>query len=216
MSVPRAWRYYDSTMLRGEAIVPDIVMLSGSPAAPSRSEHLLCVAETMMSALGYGIQRIDIRRLPAAALLQCDREHPIVRSALDAVAAARGVVVATPLYNAAYSGVLKLFLDLLPRAAFSGKPVLPVATGGSLAHLLALDYALKPVLAALGARLVLDNVFAAERDVARTDAGYEVTDALEQRLSAAVQSLARAVDDTTMLARMRVCVGVAAACAANV
>lgn len=193
----------------------DIVMLSGSPAAPSRSEHLLCVAETMMGAFGYGVQRIDIRRLPAAALVQCDREHPVVRAALDIVAAARGVVVATPLYNAAYSGTLKLFLDLLPRAAFSGKPVLPMATGGTLAHLLAIDYALKPVLAALGARLVLDNVFATERDVARTDAGYEVADALEQRLFEAVQSLARAVDDTTMLARMRACVGVAVACAVN-
>ena len=33
--------------------------------------------------------------------------------------------------------------------ALSHKVVLPIATGGSIAHMLAVDYALKPVLAAL-------------------------------------------------------------------
>ena len=56
------------------------------------------------------------------------------------------VIVATPIYKAAYSGLLKVFLDLLPAEALRGKTVLPLASGGSVAHLLALDYALKPVL----------------------------------------------------------------------
>lgn len=70
--------------------------------------------------------------------------------------------MAIPIYKAAYSGLLKTFLDLLPQHAFAGKPVLPLATGGSPAHVLALDYALRPVLTALGAqvcegRFVLDR-----------------------------------------------------------
>jgi GNAT superfamily N-acetyltransferase len=59
--------------------------------------------------------------------------------------------VATPVYQAAYSGLLKVFLDLLPQFAFRGKAVLPLVTGGSPAHVLAVDYALRPVLSQLGA-----------------------------------------------------------------
>ena len=55
------------------------------------------------------------------------------------------------MYQAAYSGLLKVFLDLLPQFAFRGKAVLPIVTGGSPAHVLAVDYALRPVLANLGA-----------------------------------------------------------------
>ncbi len=61
------------------------------------------------------------------------------------------VVVATPIYKAAYTGGLKALFDILPQSALRGKTVLPLATGGSPAHLLAIDYALKPVLSALGA-----------------------------------------------------------------
>jgi FMN reductase len=61
------------------------------------------------------------------------------------------VVVATPVYKAAYSGLLKVFLDVLPQTALKGKLVLPLATGGSPHHMLALDYALRPVLQSLGA-----------------------------------------------------------------
>lgn len=183
--------------------MPDVVTLSGSPVTPSRSKHLLCLAEKMLTQRGYSVQRIDIRLLPADALLRCDRTDPTVRAALDTVDRARAVAVATPLYNAAYSGLLKTFLDLLPRTAFSGKPVLSIATGGSLAHLLALDYALKPVLAALGARLLLDNVFADEHDLPKTGDGYTATDAVRQRLLDATRSLACSLDDTSILARLR-------------
>ena len=50
-------------------------------------------------------------------------------------------MVATPIYKASYSGLLKLFLDALSPDALRGKTVLPLATAGNSAHLLALDYA---------------------------------------------------------------------------
>ena len=74
-----------------------------------------------------------------------------IAEAIAAVADADAIVVATPVYQAAYSGLLKVFLDLLPQFAFRGKAVLPIVTGGSPAHVLAVDYALRPVLANLGA-----------------------------------------------------------------
>ena len=75
------------------------------------------------------------------------------------VAEADGVIVATPIYKASYTGVIKALLDVLPQHGLRGKAVLPLATGGTLAHLLAVDYALRPVLAALGARHVVSGTF---------------------------------------------------------
>jgi FMN reductase len=101
------------------------------------------------------------------------------------VAAADVVVLATPLYKVAYSGLLKCFLDLLPRDAFAGKWVWPLATGGSAAHLLAIDHALRPVLDSLGARRLLRTVFATDAQVAPG----VVSDEIQARLAAALREL---------------------------
>ncbi|BAO91812.1 NADPH-dependent FMN reductase [Caballeronia cordobensis] len=180
-----------------------IVTISGSPAARSRSAHLLHVAENALHAHGIPVRRIDVRELPAAALVHADFGDPDVRAALALVEEAQAVVIATPLYKASYSGLLKTFLDLLPRSALASKPVLPFATGGSLAHLLALDYALKPVLASLGAQHVLGNVFATEGEIAVVDGAYTLSGAIAQRLADAVDALMAALDDAAALRRLR-------------
>jgi FMN reductase len=68
-------------------------------------------------------------------------------------------VVATPVYKASFSGLLKTLLDLLPQRALAGKVVFPLATGGTLAHVLVLDYALRPVLTALGSPVIVQGHF---------------------------------------------------------
>ena len=138
-----------------------IVALAGSPSANSRSTALL---RHVLDRFAESEPRHEIvlRDLPAAALVRADVDDPAIRRARDQVAAARLVVIATPIYKASFSGLLKTFLDLLPQDALRGKTVLALGTGGSAAHLLALDYALKPVLAALGARHILDAVYATD------------------------------------------------------
>ena len=66
-------------------------------------------------------------------------------------------------YKAAYSGLLKVSRLLRVRLCAARRAAL--ASGGSVAHLLALDYALKPVLCALGARDILDAVFATDAQI---------------------------------------------------
>lgn len=109
-----------------------IVTISGSPAARSRSAHLLHVAENALHAHGIPVRRIDVRELPAAALVHADFGDPDVRAALALVEEAQAVVIATPLYKASYSGLLKTFLDLLPRSALASKPVLPSPPAAAL------------------------------------------------------------------------------------
>jgi FMN reductase len=138
-----------------------IVAIFGSPSSSSRSAGLLRHVLTRL-ADDTPSAAIVLRELPPAALVRADVDDPAIRLALAQVAAARLVLVATPIYKAAYSGLLKTFLDLLPTDGLRGKTVLAIGTGGSNAHLLALDYALKPVLAALGARHILDTVYAVD------------------------------------------------------
>jgi FMN reductase len=137
------------------------------------------------------IERLSIRDLPAQALLLADWNHPAIVGAIAKVAEARVVVVATPVYKAAYSGVLKVFLDLLSQNALKGKTVLPLATGGSPHHMLALDYALRPVLQSLSARHILPGVYASDSQITLTpENAYQVHHDLAERLNEAVEVLA--------------------------
>ena len=85
---------------------------------------------------------------------------------VDTVLVADAVVVTTPVYKAAYSGLLKAFLDVLPQFALRDKVVLPLATGGTPAHVLAIDYALRPVLASLAPSAITPGWFVLASQVA--------------------------------------------------
>jgi FMN reductase len=108
---------------------------------------------------------LSIRDLPAEALLRANTADPKIAEALSLVESAAGIVIATPIFKAAYSGLLKCMLDILPQFALAGKALLPIATGGSVAHVLALDYGLRPVLQAMGARHIVQSHFIPEKDV---------------------------------------------------
>lgn len=167
------------------------LLIAGSPSGQSRSSALLdSVEQKLKSRKDLNLERLNIRELNAAALLRADWNHPSIVKAIHQVARARAIVVATPVYKAAYSGVLKVFLDLLPQTAFKDKTVLPLATGGSPHHMLALDYALRPVLQSLSARHILPGVYATDTQILQSeDSGYRVGAEIEQRLQDAVANL---------------------------
>ena len=142
-----------------------VLLIAGSPSEHSRSSALLDRVESRLQLSGVAVDRLRIRDLSPQALLLGDASHPTLARAVSQVAHARAIVVATPVYKAAYSGVLKVFLDLLPQSAFRNKLVLPIATGGSPNHMLALDYALRPVLQSLGPRYIFPGIFATDAQV---------------------------------------------------
>lgn len=171
-----------------------VLLIAGSPTEHSRSATLLDGVEHRLHASvderRLRVDRLRIRELSPQALLLADWGHPSVVRAIEQVAHARALVVATPVYKAAYSGVLKVFLDLLPQTALKGKVVLPIATGGSPHHMLALDYALRPVLQSLGARHILPGVYASDSQIPKSDeGGYQPSDEIQVRLDDAVHLL---------------------------
>ncbi|SDO92834.1 FMN reductase, SsuE family [Nakamurella panacisegetis] len=127
-----------------------IVTIAGSPSAISSSDALLSHVTRRILRAGHQVTPLVLRDLPAAALLAADATDPAIAGAVQAVDEADAVVIVSPVYKAAYSGLLKVFLDLLPQFGFRGKSVLPLVTGGTPAHVLAVDYALRPVLNSLG------------------------------------------------------------------
>lgn len=136
-----------------------VVGLSGSPAPVSRSRALLELALAALERQGSGPTRlIDLAQLPSDGLLG-RREDRDVADALRSVIEAGIIVVSTPIYRATYSGLLKVFFDLLPQDAFAGKVAIPIATAGGTAHLLAVDHGLRPLLASVGALAVATGVY---------------------------------------------------------
>lgn len=172
-----------------------VVSLSGSPSLQSRSAGLLEWSRRWLSARGVEVVSFGVRDFAAEDLLHGRFDSPQVIELAERVRAADGLLVATPVYKAAYSGALKTLLDLLPERALAQQVVLPLATAGSPAHLLALDYALKPVLASLKAEEVLQGVFADDSQTRYEDGRLLLSPELEQRLGNALeqfyQSLAR-------------------------
>ena len=171
-----------------------ILTVSASPSAASRTAFARRLVDEHLTSLGHEVHALNVRDLPAEALLGADTGHPAITAAIDQFAAADGVVVATPVYKAAYSGVLKTLLDLLPQRALADKVVLPLATGGTLAHVLVLDYALRPVLTALGSPQIVQGHFLLDQSITVHGEQPGLTEEAQERLLRAVGDFLRALD----------------------
>jgi FMN reductase len=177
-----------------EGRMPLITVLSGSPSPSSRTRLLSAWVGDWLSKKGFDIHALDVRDLPAADLFEAKMDGPEVKRAVQAVADAHGVVIATPVYKAAYPGVLKAFLDLLPQLGLTGKIVLPLAVGGSLAHVLAIDYAMRPILSSLNALHITGGLFFLDKQLERTDeGGVRIDPGMEDKLRLLLQSFADSV-----------------------
>jgi FMN reductase len=157
------------------------VGISGSPAARSKSRTLLERALSTLAERGVTTTLIDLSALPADALLG-RRRAAEVDSALGSVSQATIIVASTPVYRATYSGLLKVFFDLLPLNGLVGKTAIPIATGGSPAHQLVIDHGLRPLFASVGAVTTASGVYG-------TDSAFEngvPHESLIARLDAAI------------------------------
>jgi FMN reductase len=114
---------------------------------------------------------------------------PGLKSALDTVATADGVIAVAPTFRASFSGLFKSFVDVLDENALAGKPMLLGATGGSARHSLVLEHALRPIFTYMHAAAVPTSVFAATDDWAGSEAKR-----LHGRIERAAREFAAAVN----------------------
>ena len=116
---------------------------------------------------------------------------PALQAAIDHVTDADGLIVASPIFNASYSGLFKMVFDVIEHGGLDGRPVLLAATGGTARHSLALEHALRPLFSYLGADTVRTAVYAASEDWGQ--AGVPADGTLVQRIDRAAGDLSRAI-----------------------
>ena len=173
-----------------------LVVVSAGLSVPS-STRLLAdrLAAATRAAAGRDGVTVDVVTVELRELAHEITDHLLtgfapaaLRTVLDALARADGLIAVSPIFSASYSGLFKSFFDVVDRASLDGLPTLVAATGGTARHSLALDHALRPLFGYLRAAVVPTGVFAATEDFAGGGDG-----ALRARIDRAAGELATAM-----------------------
>lgn len=166
------------------------VIINGGNTKQSRLTGVHQYIETNLALEKVVTQSVYVHELPAQELLTANFESKEIQRTNQQVEEADFIIILTPIFKASYSGILKTYLDVLPQKAFEGKKIIPVALGGSIGHLLAIEYALKPVLSVLGATEILNTVYIIDRQIQRLETGgFRIEEEVKQRLLAELQKL---------------------------
>ena len=160
-----------------------IAVVTGNPKPASRTHGVaLAVADVLAAELARPPAPAEAPAVPAEApahlVIDLAEHAPSLfdwsaaeLSRLTAeVAAADVAVFASPTYKAAYTGMLKAFLDRYGNNGLAGVVAVPVMTGGWPGHLLAVEVHLRPVLVELGATIPSRGLYVTEPEFATLDA----------------------------------------------
>ncbi|WP_029291018.1 NADPH-dependent FMN reductase [Cellulomonas sp. HZM] len=164
---------------------PTVVVVSGNPRAGSRTLGAARqVAERVAAEVGGDVTAtIDLATIAGELLAG---EHPAADEARATLAAADVAVIATPVYKASYTGLLKAFLDLHGPDGLAGVVVVPLVVSGNPAHALVGEVHLRPVLVELGAVVPTRSLSVVESQLA------DLGPAVDAWLAGASQALRRA------------------------
>ncbi|MEH7120649.1 NADPH-dependent FMN reductase [Neobacillus vireti] len=166
-----------------------VTIISGSPSEETRLNGVLRDVLNHFEGIGIAPEIINVRELPPEALIQAKFDSKEIIEANRKVEDSNIIVILTPVYKASYTGVLKTYLDLLPQNGLEGKTILPIAVGGTFGHLLMIDYALKPVLTALGATHILKGAFILDSQIKKLGNNrFELDSEAKNRLVSSLKS----------------------------
>ena len=130
----------------------------GSPFSGSSSEKIVSLILDRLSPDHWTSTVVDLSEVPADNLL-LRSEGPALRQALDKTTEADLIIPASPTYRATYTGLLKVFFDLMPPESLLGSYVLPVQTGGSPHHSLSIEYGMVPMVRSLGGLVLANSIY---------------------------------------------------------
>jgi len=150
-----------------------ILVVTAGLSQPSSTrllaDQLAAAVDAAVSGRGESVELtvLELRELAvelATTLTTGGLPTPAIAAVREQVAAADGVIAVTPVFTASYSGLFKMFFDVLDPDALTGTPVLIAATAGTPRHSLVLDHALRPLFSYLHAVVAPTGVFAATED----------------------------------------------------
>ena len=174
-----------------------VVLISGSPSTDSRSEKLLDYIGSVLQEHGYLTEKILITALPAEDLVYGHYHSPVIQNISTQIQEAEAVVIASPVYKASYTGALKTLIDMLPQKILQHKAVLPIMTGGSPAHLLALEYTLKPTISILKGQS-LDGVYIIDHQLDKSKTNPIVDRDIQKRVNKQIDYLIDTIENKSI------------------
>ncbi len=170
-----------------------ITAVSGSLRTPSTTTALLgTIVDGLQQAAGESATDAEVIELSTLALdlaqaLTGGSTSPELAAALERIRSTDLLVVGTPIYRGAYSGLFKQFFDLVGQNDLAGTPVLVTAGGGNDLHSLAIDHSLRPLFAFFEAPTLALSVYSRSADF--TD-GQVTGEALRTQIDRAVTAAA--------------------------
>jgi FMN reductase len=149
-----------------------LVIVSGGTSDPSSTRMLAdrITARVLERATETGLEvsatMIELRPLAAelASAQVTGFAPPAVAAAIATLAEADALIVATPVYKAGVSGLVKSFFDVVDQDLLIAVPTVLAATAGTARHGLVADEQLRSLFAYLRALTTPTSVFAAGED----------------------------------------------------
>lgn len=160
--------------MKGDNYMASVAIIAGGNKIQSRLTGVVDYAKKYLDNESIDVEVIHVHQLDAQALITADFSNEAINETHQKIENSDGIIIVSPVFKAAYSGIVKTYLDLLPRGAFTGKTVLPLALGGTFAHVLAIQYSLDPVIKELGADTIHKGRFILDKHItSNSDGTYE-------------------------------------------
>lgn len=174
--------------------MPTLTVISAGLSSPSSSRSLAdqisAAVNTAVTARGEALEVnvIEVKNLAidlAHAMTTGGINSDALTMAKQQVSEADGLLVVTPVFKASYTGLLKMFFDVLDDEAINDMPTVIAATAGTARHSLVLDHTLRPLLSYMHARVLPTGIFAATEDFGSAEGAH-----IERRIQRAAAELA--------------------------
>jgi FMN reductase len=154
---------------------PRVTVVVGNPKVGSRTRSAgVALAATVLRHAGAEsagtVQVVEVAELTGGLFAWGD---PAVAQARATVLGSDLLIVASPVYKASYTGLLKSFLDQFGRDELRALATVPLMVGAAPLHSLAVEDQLRPVLVEIGASCPTRGVYVLESDVGRTDDQFD-------------------------------------------
>jgi FMN reductase len=147
--------------------LPRIVGFSGNLRRPSKTRALVeTVGAEVVGRQPFRFEVFDVVDAGpglGSAMKREDLSLPAARI-IDAIERADALIIGTPVYKGAYTGLFKHVFDLVEPQALVGKPVIITATGGGPRHALVVEHVLRPLFGFFTALTVPTAVYASDAD----------------------------------------------------
>ncbi|MCU1360502.1 MAG: NADPH-dependent reductase [Ilumatobacteraceae bacterium] len=153
-----------------ETFFARVTVVVGNPKAAGRTTTAAVATATAIQAWAGvadgDIEVIELADLTAELFAWGD---PAVAAAKQTVLSSDVLVVASPVYKASFTGLLKAFLDQFGHDELAALVTVPLMIGAGAVHTLAVEQQLRPVLVEIGASCPTRGLFVHENQLDTLD-----------------------------------------------